>query len=148
MHRLKYQGKIEYTTLLSQLFWSGISQHLTKLPNIIIPVPLHPNKHKQRGFNQVHELLREFIYANPQVPQLKIRRSKETAQQASLNRTQRINNISGAFEIDADLTKLHIAIIDDVVTSGATVNELAKVCKQSGAQQVDIWCLMRAQEHF
>lgn len=146
LQQLKYHEKIEYTTALSQLFWSAIAPHLTKLPDAIIPVPLHHKKHKIRGFNQVHELLREFHQLNPQVPILNITRHKETQPQATLNRLQRAHNLANAFEIKADLRGKHIALVDDVVTTATTVNELAKLCKQRGATQVDVWCLMRALE--
>ena len=145
LHQLKYNGKIEYTTLLSQLFWSQIARQIKSLPDVIIPVPLHPKKHKLRGFNQVHELLREFLQLNPTLKPLQIQRNKETLQQASLNRQQRLSNLSNAFTINSDLSGKKVVIVDDVVTSGSTVNEISKLCKQLGAVQVEIWCLMRAQ---
>lgn len=145
LHQLKYNGKIDYTTLLSQLFWSQITRQIKYLPDVIIPVPLHPRKHKLRGFNQVHELLREFKQLHPSVKLLQIQRNKETLQQASLNRQQRLSNLNNAFTINADLSGKKIVIVDDVVTSGSTVNEIAKLCKQLGAVQVETWCLMRAQ---
>jgi len=145
LHQIKYQGKLEYSTVLSQLFWNTIAIHLHKLPDVIIPVPLHHSKHKLRGFNQVYELLREFKDLYPQVPIIKAIRNKETLQQANLNRQQRITNLAGAFKIDFPLNNKHVTIVDDVVTTGTTVNELAKLCKDMGAHQVDVWCLMRAQ---
>ena len=145
LHQLKYNHKIEYTTLLSQLSWSQIARQIQRLPEVIIPVPLHPKKHKLRGFNQVHELLREFRQLNPQVQLIQAQRTKETQAQATLNRQQRLSNLNNAFSIQADLRGKSIAIVDDVVTSGTTVNELAKLCQQLGAAHVEIWCLMRAQ---
>ena len=105
---------------------------------------MHSSKQQQRGFNQVHELLQEFRQIHPHIPLLKIQRHKNTLPQAQLNRNQRIQNLHQAFDIKQDLTGLHIAIVDDVVTTGSTVNELAKICRNLGAKQVDIWCLMRA----
>lgn len=145
LQQLKYQAKLEYSCLLSQLFTEGISTQLQQLPDLIIPVPLHPNKHKLRGFNQVNELLRDFIQHNPGLPLIQAKRSKDTQPQANLKRQQRISNLSGAFQINASLQSKHIVIVDDVVTTAFTVNELAKVCKQQGAASVNVWCLMRAQ---
>lgn len=145
LQQLKYGTKLEYSTLLSQLFYARISTQITHLPDVIIPVPLHPNKHKSRGFNQTHEILREFMNLHPEVRILYATRSKETQPQATLNRGERIANLQNAFTITADLQDKSIAIVDDVVTTGTTVNELATACRKLGASKVEIWCLMRAQ---
>jgi ComF family protein len=144
LQRLKYSAKLEYSTFLSQLFWSRIGAKISRLPDIIIPVPLHQNKHKLRGFNQTDELIREFCSLNPDVKIVAAKRTKETQQQARLKRIGRIANMANAFEIHENLRGKNIAIIDDVVTTGTTVNELAKMCKKRGANTVEIWCLMRA----
>lgn len=143
LHQLKYYGKIEYTALLSQLFWSRISQQIQILPDVIIPVPLHINKLKIRGFNQSHELLHEFIQLN-KIPIIDAQRIKETDSQANLSRSTRINNIKDAFKISDNLHDKHVVIIDDVVTTGSTVSELSRICKLKGARKVEVWCLMRA----
>ena len=145
LHQLKYFAKLEYSTALSQLFYLGISKKLTSLPDIIIPVPLHPRKHRQRGFNQVLELLRVFNQIHPDILQLRCIRSIDTIPQANLNRAKRILNLRNAFKITASLQNKHIVIVDDVVTSGTTVNELALLCKKAGAKKIEVWCLMRVQ---
>lgn len=145
LHQLKYANKLEYSTLLSQLFWSRISRQISFLPDAIIPVPLHANKHKLRGFNQVHEIMREFCILHPEISIINAKRIKETKQQAQLNRISRIANLKNAFEIDENINGKKIVIIDDVITTGSTVNEIAKLCKQLGANDIQIWCLMRAQ---
>ena len=145
LHHLKYQGKIEYSRLLSHLFWAGIAVDCYPLPDLIIAVPLHRHKQQQRGFNQVDELLREFSQRHPEVRQLSIKRHKETVPQATLKREERIINLAGAFFIDSDLKQQHIAIVDDVVTTATTVNELAQQCRRLGAKRIDVWCLMRTQ---
>lgn len=145
LQKLKYSSKLEYSTLLSQLFWSRIGAKTSRLPDTIIPVPLHPNKHKLRGFNQSNELIREFHFLNPHIPIVQAKRIKETQQQAKLNRVSRISNMANAFCIDENLKNKSIAIIDDVITTGTTVNELAKLCHKLGASRIEVWCLMRAQ---
>lgn len=147
LHRLKYAGKIEYSNLLSQLLWHGLAPQLNKLPEVIIPVPLHLNRHKQRGFNQVDELLGEIIRRYPYITILRCQRYKDTLQQSTLNRQQRLANLTNAFKFNTRpsvLVNKHIALVDDVVTTGTTVNELAKLCKQNGARQIDVWCFLRA----
>ncbi len=147
LHKLKYHGQLEYSSLLSQLFWAEISKRVYELPEVIIPVPLHPNKHKLRGFNQVYEILREFRQLNPQIPIIKFKRIKDTANQALLTRNDRAENLANAFYAgNIQLTGQYVVIVDDVVTTATTVNELAKLCKNLGATKVDIWCLMRAED--
>lgn len=145
LHKLKYSNNLAYSTFLSQIFWSRISKQITHLPDAIIPVPLHPNKQKTRGFNQTHELVRELCATNPQVQFINAIRTKETTQQAKLNRISRVANMKDAFQINNDIRGLNISIIDDVITTGSTINELAKLCKNLGAARVEIWSLMRTQ---
>jgi len=71
-------------------------------------------------------------------------RSRDTREQAALNKRERRRNIRGAFAMIGTLPARHIAIIDDVVTTGSTVNELARVLKQAGAKRVEVWAVARA----
>lgn len=144
LHRLKYQEQLEYSQTLSQLFLQRITARLTHLPEMIIPVPLHPTRQKERGFNQSQELLRDFHKHYSKIPIVQALRTKATQSQATLNRSERLRNLENAFAINANLKNKHIVLVDDVVTTGTTVNELARLCKQLGARQVDVWCLMRA----
>ncbi|MDD3267577.1 MAG: ComF family protein [Burkholderiales bacterium] len=144
LHQLKYHGKIEYTNLLSQLFWSRISQQIQSLPDVIIPVPLHVNKLKIRGFNQSYELLHEFKQLNSKTLIIDAKRIKNTKSQANLSRDARMHNIKDAFVINDNLQGKYVVIIDDVVTTGSTVSELSRICKLQGADKVEVWCLMRA----
>lgn len=144
LHQLKYHSRLEYSNSLSQIFQQRLAAQLTHLPDLLIPVPLHISRQQQRGFNQSMELLRQFHRHYPQIPIIQITRAKATQSQATLNRTQRLHNLKDAFLVNHNLENKHIALIDDVVTTGTTVNELARLCKQRGARQVDVWCLMRA----
>lgn len=144
LHSFKYFGKIEYSSILAQLFWSRISGQIQKLPDIIIPVPLHINKLKTRGFNQSYELLNEFKQLNQQISIIQAYRTKETMPQAHLSRHERMINIKDSFKINHILYNKHVVIVDDVVTTGYTVSELSRLCKELGAYKVEVWCLMRA----
>lgn len=103
------------------------------------PVPLHPKKLKERGFNQsqiIAEYFNQFIQA-PLVNHLK--RKKETLSQAQINeRKERYLNMRGAFEVDDKeaVKNKNYVLVDDVVTSGSTVNEATRVLKQAGAKKV------------
>ncbi len=112
---------------------------------MIIAVPLHPNKLKQRGFNQVNELLRDLEYKYPQLQRGTALRIKDTKSQALLGREQRQYNLRGAFRLTSQVRGKRIAIVDDVVTSCATVNALANECHKQGALSVEVWCFLRKQ---
>jgi ComF family protein len=143
---LKYQGRIDYSSALSYLLLKGITPELHELPAAIIPVPLHPQKQKSRGFNQVHELIRGICATYPQLRLIQALRIRLTPAQVSLTRSARSHNLAGAFYCPTNLTNLKVALIDDVVTTATTCNELAKACLSAGAKEVEVWCLMRAQE--
>ena len=145
LHLVKYQHKLNYISLINDLFYQRISGQITHLPDIIIPIPLHKNKHNLRGFNQTQELSNIFLQKHRNIRQVDAIRFKETKQQATLNRYSRIVNMHKAFNIAEDLTDKSVAIIDDVITTGTTVTEMARLCKNLGATKVEIWCLMRAQ---
>ncbi|MEN9946486.1 MAG: hypothetical protein RLZZ293_872 [Pseudomonadota bacterium] len=145
LHGLKYNHNLAYSGVLSHLFWQRISEQLNQLPDLVIPVPLHRSKQQLRGFNQVHELLSEFHKAHSQIPILNILRNRATIAQASLNRQQRLINLQNAFSLDnLNLQGKRIVLVDDVVTTGSTINELAKQCLHLGAKHIEVWCLMRA----
>jgi ComF family protein len=113
-------------------------------PDCIIPVPLHPLRLKQRGFNQALEI------ARPIAKKLKIPidtthclRIVATLPQAAISATARKHNIKNAFIVNPLLKAKHVAIVDDVLTTGSTVTELAQRLKKSGVQKIDIWCCAR-----
>lgn len=143
LHLLKYNAKLDYSKLISQLFYTQIIAQIDALPDVIIPIPLHHTKQLARGFNQSHELLRCFNEINPDIPILHIIRSKQTKSQAMLNKEARQNNLTNSFIIPYDLSNLNVVIVDDVVTTGVTVNELTRTCLQQGANSVEVWCFLR-----
>jgi len=144
--KLKYQKKIHYASLLSQLFIQK-SDHLQEfqLPQAIIPIPMHAKRLRQRGFNQALELSR-FFASHYQLPlnYSHLIRSRHTDLQAGMSAKDRQKNVQRAFRVKHSLPYEHIALIDDVMTTGSTVNEAAKVLKQSGVKQVDVWIIARA----
>jgi len=107
-------------------------------------MPMHDERLKQRGFNQALEIAR-LISKNRQIEldSISCRRTRLTPPQASLPLKDRIKNIRGAFECNKNLQGLHIALIDDVMTTGASLNELAKTLKQAGAAHVECWVIAR-----
>ncbi|HEY4368370.1 MAG TPA: ComF family protein [Steroidobacteraceae bacterium] len=143
---IKYHRALAHGRVLSELLASRLqSLHRGAQPGILLPVPLAPRRYRERGYNQATELAR-CVEKRMQIRMHTdlVVRSRETPEQATLNRSQRRKNIRGAFTLVRKLPARHIAIIDDVITTGSTVNELAKVLKRAGAQRVEVWAVARA----
>lgn len=144
--KMKYQKKIHFAHTLSSLFvQKSHSINDFQLPQAIIPMPMHNKRLKQRGFNQALELSR-FFASHYKLPlnYTSLIRSKHTDLQAGLTAIERQKNVQKAFIIEAPLDYEHVALIDDVMTTGSTVNEAAKILKKSGVKKVDIWIIARA----
>jgi ComF family protein len=156
IHNLKYRGKIQLAGPLGELlltafrfFWDidGI--------DMVLPVPLHPGRLRQRGFNQAYLLIWSWPhlaarYGNDlaliRIERDLLIRTKPTAPQSALGRDQRADNIKDAFDLkrhDAVAGK-KILLIDDVYTTGATANECGRLLLDRGAQKVDVLTLARA----
>jgi ComF family protein len=126
----------------------------TALDNIdlIIPMPMHPQRLKERGFNQALEIAKVLNKLFPKNTREKLDyksvvRQTLTPPQASLPLKERVKNIKGAFKVNANLAGKRIAIIDDVMTTGASLNELAKTLKKAGASHVECWVIARTLPH-
>ena len=147
IQRIKHRADYHSIELLSRLFCQRLqrSTHPLPLPLQLIPVPLHPKRLRQRGFNQSLELAlsigeRLGIPVNNRL----CSRELDTPHQQGLSAKQRRRNLRDAFRIHLDqIVGTHVAIIDDVMTTGTTAHMLAKKLRQAGIVQVDIWCLAR-----
>jgi ComF family protein len=116
------------------------------LPAWIVPVPLHLARLRQRGYNQALELARPL--AKRLGPALRcdgLLRQRATAAQTELGAVQRRRNVRGSFAVhDKVAWPDHVALLDDVMTTGATLAECARMLKRAGVQRVDVWALARA----
>lgn len=142
IHELKYNYIEELAEQLANLLIRRIIEKdfLGQLQNqILIPVPLHKKRFLERGFNQ-SQLLAEYLQKKfaCNVQTNIVKRKKKTQQQAKLKREKRFDNVSGAFELldEQKIKGQKIFILDDVITSGATINEIAKLLKNHGADKV------------
>lgn len=145
--RLKFQGDLSVASALGHLLTEKIKQHWylhTKLPDFILPVPLHAKRLQTRGFNQALEIARP-ISKRLNIPLLTdaVTRIKPTLAQTDLNADQREQNLQGAFVTSYNFSNLHLAIIDDVITTGSTVRILCQLLHYHGARQIDVWCSAR-----
>lgn len=143
--QLKFNRNLTFAKILSQLLLNTLQSQQHELPDLIIPVPLHKKRLRKRGFNQALEIARPIakilnIPLNKQV----IKRTKQTEAQSLLNAIERKKNLRQSFKIIKSITAKHVVIIDDVVTTGATVFELAKLLKKSRVEKVGVWAVARA----
>ncbi len=140
----KFNGKLHTGRLLSELLSNLIQTSNLGLPDLIIPVPLHPTRLKERGFNQAMELARPIArhFAIP-LDTKTCSRIKATEIQSTLDKKVRMKNLRNAFEVSRKIDCEHLVLIDDVVTTGATINELANTLKRTGVKRVDVWALAR-----
>ncbi len=142
--QLKFSQQRAYARLLSHLWL--IDTELDRRPEALIAVPLDPRRLAQRGFNQANllaKLLAKRLAMDLQSDLVKKVRS--TAAQTNLDASARRKNLRGSFAIKtrARLPR-HVAIVDDVMTTGATANELAQLLRQAGVDKIDVWVCARA----
>jgi ComF family protein len=144
---LKYGGQLAIGRVLGRLLARGASSFGLQLDvDCLFPVPLHPLRYAERGFNQSAEIARfaAGALALPVAPGLAVRRS-DTRPQVGLAPADRHVNVQGAFTAgQRPVRGRRIVIVDDVITTGSTVAELARALKQAGAATVDVWCVARA----
>jgi len=142
---LKFAGRLSYARLLGERFAAALAERAAPLPDCIIPVPLHPLRLRERGFNQALELARSAAY-RWKIPLLAngLQRLRHTVRQTELNAHRRQENPRGAFAIGAMRPGSRVALIDDVMTTGSTVAECARILRDSGAASVEVWAVARA----
>lgn len=141
---LKYRPDLTLAPILADCLLTAIADVET-LPDDIIPVPIHPARLRQRGFNQALEISRHLCkQIGGKLLMDACSRNRDTVSQTELAWRERQKNVRGAFTCRQDMAGRHVAIVDDVMTSGATLNELAKVLRRQGAATVSIWTVARA----
>ncbi|MEK7162968.1 MAG: ComF family protein [Patescibacteria group bacterium] len=143
IHYFKYKSFESIAPILGELlieYLKLLNFETLKLLNfVIVPIPLHPHRERERGFNQA-KLLAEIIACHFNLPMVNsLKRIKNNDPQAKMkNSEKRIKNISGCFEIKNPeaIQEKNIILIDDVFTSGATINEAVKILKEGGAKKI------------
>jgi ComF family protein len=141
---LKYGHRLEIAPVLAEIWLEDIGP--PTLPDALVAMPLHPARLKQRGFNQAQELGRHLA-RQISVPLLHdaCERIRDTPPQADLKLKDRQRNLRGAFAASTKkVTGKRIAIVDDVMTTGSSLDELAKALAKAGAVQVECWVIARA----
>ena len=147
LHSCKYQGQPELARVIGDLSYMAVCDRLPKT-DCIVPVPLHWRRALQRGFNQ-SACIAERLSAHTGVPCEPglLKRVRFTGQQAKLGRRERLSNLSRAFSVP-DSTKVKnraILLVDDVMTTGATLSAATQALKRAGAGAVYVFCAVRRQ---
>ncbi|MEE9555114.1 MAG: ComF family protein [candidate division Zixibacteria bacterium] len=144
----KFNGMVELGKSLTEMAANNLASRLESLQfDMIVPVPLYKTRRRQRGFNQ-SEIIAEILakrLGTPLRPDL-LKRVRQTAQQAKLEENQRWKNVEAAFALReiVDLSAKRILLVDDIVTTGATIFEASRPLKDSGASHVTIFSLAYA----
>lgn len=145
--KLKFMGKLSIAETFGRLLSNRILKNWyahTSLPDLIIPVPLHPQRLRERGFNQALEIARPIAKTLKRpIDYTSLIRRKATLPQSELPAAKRAANIAHAFQTKMRFDDLTIAVIDDVMTTGHTLKACCRILKQQGAKRIDIWCVAR-----
>ncbi len=148
IHKFKYGGIEDLSLPLSLLILSHLQMINCEIDKsfVIIPVPMHIKKKKRRGFNQSEEIAKLISKATSLPLSTTLIKTKETKPQMELNKVERIENIKNCFEIknNDEIKNKIILLLDDVYTTGTTMNECARILKENGAKEV--WGLTVARE--
>jgi ComF family protein len=138
---LKYQRRVATADFFGQALLAGPRPE----GDLVVPLPLHPARLAERGFNQSVEIARPLARALKLPLELDACiRSRNTAPQANLPWKERRKNIRHAFECAVDLSGVSVIVVDDVMTTGATLEEFARTLKAHGAVRVSNWVAARA----
>lgn len=146
--RFKYEGRADLARPLSDLLARCVGQVGAGPDDVTVPVPLHPNRLTERGFNQAALLARAFARrSGARVAPRALERLRDTAQQASLDRVARASNVMDAFRVRTPsvVAGRHVVLVDDVCTTGATLDACARALGDAGAARVTRAVLARVE---
>ena len=147
---LKYRGALPNARVLGVLLAQAVDERATKLPRLLVPVPLHGARLRERGFNQAAALARYTgrMLGVPCAPRA-MKRVRDTPSQTSMSMEERHRNVRGAFAVNGAraqrrlLEAGHVAVVDDVMTTGSTLAEMKCALLAAGVRQVDLWAVAR-----
>lgn len=142
LHEYKYTEALYLRSFLVKMMLEALPADGYR-PDCLVPVPLHSDRLRQRGFNQAGELARVLArHLKVPVDSNLIKKHRNTVPQVHLNRKQRQKNLRQAFSTGGHDYQ-HVTLIDDLMTTGSTANEIAMLLKRQGVARVDVWCCAR-----
>lgn len=144
IQELKYRHQFVLLTLLGTALAEQTHRSSSR-PDLLIPMPLHPSRLKERGFNQALELAK-VVARQLDLPLLAqgAERIRATQPQVGLPWKERAKSVRGAFSSSLDLKGKHVAVLDDVMTTGASLQELCLALRKQGAREISAWVVARA----
>jgi len=144
LHRLKYDDALYLARTLSRPCIDAFAARQPR-PEVIMPVPLHDTRLIERGYNQALELA-QLWSRRLEIPleRRALARVRQTSSQSGLSAAQRESNLRGAFGYAPRREYRHVALADDIVTTGSTANEICKMLHRAGVEYVEVWALARA----
>ena len=147
--RFKFSRDLAAGRVLAQLMIERARSDAPELPELLVPVPLHRLRLRERGYNQTLELARPIARVlGVELGAHVLTRNRATPPQTGLDARARRRNLHGAFSVETSPTlPAHVAVIDDVMTTGATLREAAQTLIRAGVDRVDVWALARAPHH-
>lgn len=145
IQRMKYRGQLPITRILGCVLGRQLAECGAWQVDAIVPVPLHGARELRRGYNQAREIA---VFAARElglpVHERLARRIRETSEQTGLSAGARRHNLRGAFRIEAGDVPARVAIVDDVLTTGATAESLAITLRRAGCRRIEVWTVARA----
>ena len=145
IHRMKYRGQLPITRILGCVLGKRLAERGALQVDAIVPVPLHAERERKRGYNQAREIA---VFAARElglpVHDRLARRIRETTEQTGLAAGARRRNLRGAFATEAGDVPSRVAIVDDVLTTGATAETLALALRRAGCRRIEVWAVARA----
>lgn len=145
LRAFKFHGRLVYGRTLAELLAQRLrAARCNPWPELLIPVPLATARFRERGFNQAIEIgtVLEDKLKIPLRADI-VRRTRHTREQSGLEARERRKNLRGAFAVERKSLAKHVAIVDDVITTGSTMNELARTLRRAGAERIEAWALAR-----
>ncbi|WP_158781000.1 DNA utilization protein GntX [Pantoea sp. BAV 3049] len=146
--QLKFSGATALSVMLARLFllsWlAARRQFLLDKPDLLLCVPLHRKRAWLRGYNQMDDVTRHLSrWIGCSYAAAGLKRQRRTRIQHSLRASARKRNLRGAFRVEIAVKGRHIALVDDVITTGSTVGEISRILLAAGAASVQVWSLCR-----
>lgn len=154
INQFKHRGKLDSVSLMVDTLMDRIdsispsnSTDSDSAPDLVTSVPLHWTTLLRRGFNQSEIIARQLANKMGLPYQTVVGKRVRTSKQQALSRRERLNNLKQVFNLRTDVTGKYVAVVDDVVTTGATAETLARLLKKAGARRVEVWALARTPKH-
>lgn len=144
IHAAKFEASFIHCRLLSQLLSHTLAHRSTSWPQCIVPIPLHPRRLRQRGYNQVIEIART-VCDRFEIPMDKqsLQRHRYNQPQSKLALKERKDNVRDSFQLQKALGVSHIALLDDVSTSGNTLEAASRALLMHGPLELEFWCIAK-----